>query len=73
MLLLDEATSALDSESEGLVQDALDAAMQVYHHDHHDEDDLGSNTESRLGFRVCHHLLKNPFFKPGQNISNSES
>ena len=30
MLLLDEATSALDSESEGLVQDALDAAMQVY-------------------------------------------
>ena len=29
MLLLDEATSALDSESEGLVQDALDAAMQV--------------------------------------------
>jgi len=28
LLLLDEATSALDSESEGLVQDALDAAMQ---------------------------------------------
>ena len=36
MLLLDEATSALDSESEGLVQDALDAAMQV----HDDPDDL---------------------------------
>ena len=34
LLLLDEATSALDSESEGLVQDALDAAMQV----HEDQD-----------------------------------
>ena len=38
MLLLDEATSALDSESEGLVQDALDAAMQVLLGD---VDDLG--------------------------------
>ena len=38
MLLLDEATSALDSESEGLVQDALDAAMQVLLDD---DDDLG--------------------------------
>ena len=38
MLLLDEATSALDSESEGLVQDALDAAMQVLPGD---VDDLG--------------------------------
>ena len=38
MLLLDEATSALDSESEGLVQDALDAAMQVLLDD---VDDLG--------------------------------
>ena len=38
MLLLDEATSALDSESEGLVQDALDAAMQV-------RDDLAEHCE----------------------------
>ena len=50
LLLLDEATSALDSESEGLVQDALDAAMQVHDDpdDLDDDDDLDDNPDYDL-------------------------
>ena len=84
LLLLDEATSALDSESEGLVQDALDAAMQVYPVEKETETrtrgagwDGGRLKRYRvfatgtLDFLIIFNLYGGQFI--GQNLGDSES